>query len=343
MKFDSVRWGIIGCGDVTEVKSGPGFALADGSTLQAVMRRNAARAEDYARRHNVPRWYADADALIRDETVDAVYIATPPGSHCEYALRVAEAGKPCYVEKPMARSYAECVRMNEAFAKAKLPLFVAFYRRALPRFVTAKRLIDEGRLGSVTSISYSMVQVARNQSTLGWRVEAKEAGGGLFLDLGSHTLDILDWLLGPLEKVAGLALNRAGNYPVEDGVALSFQAGGAIGTATWNFAGAQAEDQIVIDGTSGRLRLSTFGQEPLQLETSSGVQTFEGQNPRHVQAPFIQTMVDALRGVGVCPSTGQSAARTSRVMDTALETYYGGRHDEFWARQPTWLGRQAKS
>ena len=336
MKFETVRWGIIGCGDVTEVKSGPGFSLAEGSTLQAVMRRDAARAEDYARRHSVPRWYADADALIHDETVDAVYVATPPGSHCDYAVRVAAAGKPCYVEKPMARTHAECARMNEAFEKAGAPLFVAFYRRALPRFVTAKRLIEEGRLGIITGVSYTMTQTARTQSTLGWRVDATEAGGGLFLDLGSHTLDILDWLLGPLENVTGLALNRAGNYAVEDGVAMSFQTGNAIGTASWNFAGAQSHDQITIDGTSARLQLSTFGQEPLQLETSNGIETFDGQNPRHVQAPFIELMVNELRGMGNCPSTGITAARTADVMDIALQIFYGGRHDEFWARPQTW-------
>jgi len=339
----TIRWGIIGCGNVTEVKSGPGFQKATDSELVAVMRRDPNLARDYAERHNVPRWYDDAEKLISDSEVDAIYIATPPDSHAEYTVRAARAGKPIYVEKPMARTHAECARMNDAFESANLPLFVAFYRRALPRFVTAKQLIEEGRLGTLTGVSYRMTKMARAQSTLNWRVEAAEAGGGLFLDLGSHTLDILDWLLGPLENVAGLALNRTGDYAVEDGIALSFQAGNALGTAMWNFAGAKAEDIIIIDGTKGRLELSTFGQEPLQLETSSGVETFEGQNPLHVQAPLIQTIVDALRGVGSCPSTGASAARTSQVMDIALESYYGGRQDEFWTRPHTWPGRAAQS
>src|SRR3954467_14032329 len=119
---DTIRWGIIGCGDVTEVKSGPALQKAAGSALVAVMRRDAARAADYAKRHGVPRWYDDADALIRDADVDAVYVATPPGSHLQYALRVAAAGKPCYVEKPMARSHVECERMIEAFERARQPL-----------------------------------------------------------------------------------------------------------------------------------------------------------------------------------------------------------------------------
>src|SRR5690349_8649652 len=137
-----IRWGILGCGDVTEVKSGPAFQKASNSALVAVMRRDGARAADYAKRHGVPRWHDDAEALIRDPEVDAVYVATPPGTHLELALRVAAAGKPCYVEKPMARSAGECARMIEAFERANQPLFVAYYRRALPRFVRAKELID---------------------------------------------------------------------------------------------------------------------------------------------------------------------------------------------------------
>lgn len=107
----TIGWGIIGVGDVTEVKSGPAFQKADHSALVAVMRRTSALARDYAERHGVTRWYDDADALIHDPHVNAVYIATPPDTHMDYTLRVAQAGKPVYVEKPMARHHAECRRM----------------------------------------------------------------------------------------------------------------------------------------------------------------------------------------------------------------------------------------
>ena len=134
MKMKTIRWGIIGCGDVTEVKSGPALQKADHSALVAVMRRNGQLAEDFARRHGVPQWYDDAAALIHDPAVDAVYIATPPSSHKEYTLMSAAAGKPVYVEKPMARNTAECQAMIAACHKANVPLFVAYYRRALARF-----------------------------------------------------------------------------------------------------------------------------------------------------------------------------------------------------------------
>src|SRR3982751_1225430 len=122
----TIRWGIIGCGDVTEIKSGPGFQKAEGSALVAVMRRDGGKGRDYARRHGVARAYDRAEDLIADPEVDAVYVATPPSSHAELALAVAAAGKPCLVEKPMARTHAECVRMIEAFSSRRVPIWVAY-------------------------------------------------------------------------------------------------------------------------------------------------------------------------------------------------------------------------
>jgi predicted dehydrogenase len=344
---DIIRWGIIGCGDVTEVKSGPGFQKATGSKLVAVMRRNAALAEDYAKRHDVPKWYADADALINDPEVDAVYIATPPGSHLEYALRVAAAGKACHVEKPMARNTTECDAMVAAFARARLPLFVAYYRRAQPRFLKVKSLLDEGALGQVTNIAYHFTEPrhAMPAGALPWRLDAENAGGGFFLDIGSHTLDLLDFFFGALENVSGHASNFASPYEVEDTLAMSFRTPTGIpGTASWNFAGMvkdEKEDYFQFTGTQGRLTFSTFGNEPLRIDAGTGpVQEFPFTPPQHVAQPLIQTVVDDLRGVGNCPSTGVTAQRTSRVMDTVLDSYYGGRQDAFWKRKEKWPGRR---
>lgn len=349
-----IRWGIIGCGNVTEVKSGPGFQKAQGSSLVAVMRRNGELAEDYARRHNVPRWYTSADELIGDSEVDAVYVGTPPGTHLEYALRVCAAGKPAYIEKPMARNHAECQRMVEAFAAKQTPLFIAYYRRGLARFIKVKELIQTGRIGDVTSFCYryaaplspslSSSSLPReretNMQTLPWRLIAEHAGGGLFMDLGSHTLDILDFILGPLEAASGIAANQASPYDVEDTVALCCRTqAGALGSLVWNFAAGVSEDVIEINGTDGCVSLSTFGAEPVRLETENGAESFDGSLPEHVQQPLIQTIVDELLGSGsTAPSTGVSAARTARVMDLALESYYGSRDDEFWNRPQTWPG-----
>ena len=335
-----VRWGIIGCGDVTEVKSGPGFQKAAGSQLVAVMRRDGAKAEDYARRHGVPKWGVDAGALIADPEVDAVYVATPPDTHASYALQIAALGKPAYIEKPMARHAPECDWMVKAFAAAKVPLFVAYYRRRLPRFLLLEELLRDGTLGQLTGVHYRFA-APYHLAISSWRVHAETAGGGHFLDLGSHVLDLLDFLVGPLGNVHGRASNLLGNYAVEDAVAMTFDtAEGVHGGATWNFTSAARDDTLRLTGTLGEVSCAVFGNEPVRLETAEGVELLERPNPPHVAQPLIQSVVDDLLGRGECPSTGESARRTSVIMDEVLAGYYGGRGDAFWTREATWPGRQ---
>ncbi len=319
--MQTVRWGIIGCGDVTEVKSGPAFAKAAGSSLVAVMRRDGARAADYARRHGVARWYDDADALVSDPEVDAVYVATPPAAHKEHVLRAARAGKPVYVEKPMAVDLGECEAMMAACRAAGVPLFTAYYRRALPRFLKVRALLDAGEIGDVRAVRVALERPA----ALGvdtWRVDPAIAGGGHFVDLASHTLDLLDYLLGPITRVRGEADNQAGRYVAEDIVCGEWSfASGARGVGQWCFSGGGALDRVEIIGTMGRLTFATFDDAPVVLERDETTTPFTIAHPPHVQQPLIQTIVDELRGEGHCPSTGESGARTTAVMDQLLQSY----------------------
>jgi 1,5-anhydro-D-fructose reductase (1,5-anhydro-D-mannitol-forming) len=327
-----IRWGIIGCGAVTEVKSGPAFQQIPGSQLHAMMRRDGARARDYAQRHGVPRWYDDAQALIDDAQVDAVYVATPPSSHKRYALMSIAAGKPVYIEKPMALDAAECAAIVEAGQAAGVPVFVAYYRRMLPRFHAVRRLLFEQRaIGTPRQIEVSYQSPLNrgayaDPSALPWRVQPAIAGGGLFVDLGSHTLDMLDWLFGPLLAVSGQATNQAGAYPAEDRVTMSFAfASGVQGRADWNFCGDAHHDRIEVIGGQGRLRFSTFGDTAIVLENSEGVREWRIENPTPIQQPLIETIVAELRGqAGACPSSGPSAARTSAVIDQVLASYRRG-------------------
>lgn len=320
-----IRWGIIGCGDVTEIKSGPGFQQAERSSLVAVMRRDAAKAADYARRHQVPRWYAEADALIRDPEVDAVSIATPPASHCELALRVAAAGKPALVEKPMARDHTECVRMIEAFRAAGIPLFVAYYRRALPKFLKVQSLLAEGAVGKVLAadVKQSFPTGPVDKTHPPWRFQPEVGGGGLFVDLASHSLDLLDWLFGPVERVAGFADRTRDDYAVEDAVVLCFRhESGVQGTGRWHFTAKPRHDWVEIVGTDGYLGFPVFGPDPIVLRTDRGEQIWTIGHPPAIQQPFIQSVVDHLEGCGECPSTGDTASRTNWVMDQVLKNYY---------------------
>jgi predicted dehydrogenase len=325
----TVRWGIIGCGSVTEVKSGPGFQQAEGSALVSVMRRDAAKAQDYARRHNVPKWTADAQALIDDPDVDAVYIATPPHMHHAYTLAAARAGKPVYVEKPMALDTAQCQEMTNACQAAGVPLFVAYYRRALPRFLKVKALVESGAIGQLRTVRIDLSTPLQSPAPgeLPWRLDPQVAGGGLFVDLASHTLDYLDYLLGPIQAACGFAANQAGAYPAEDIVSGAFQfASGVQGVGQWCFSSAQSRDRIDLTGTSGRIRLTTFDESPILLENEAGTQSLAIFNPTTIQLPLIQQIVDDLRGLGTCVSTGETALRTTRVMDQLLAGYYSEQH-----------------
>jgi predicted dehydrogenase len=342
---ETIRWGIIGCGDVCEVKSGPGFRLARGSALVAVMRRNGALAADYARRHGVPRWYDDAHALVDDPEVDAVYIATPPGAHVEGVALAAAAGKPVYVEKPMARNAAECDAMLAACAAARQKLFVAYYRRALPRFLKIRDLLAAGAIGPLTGVGYRIAlptPANADPARGGWRLDVVNSGGGLILDLGSHVLDLIDFFTGPipLDSIQAHAARLTGRSDAEDAVTAIFRTQSGVPAATvWNFASPVREDLLEFTGTAGRISASVFSTDTVRLETARGVETFELPAPPHIAQPLIQTVVDELLGRGTCPSTGDSARRTNAVLDRILDRYYGGRADAFWQRVPTWPGR----
>ncbi|MDF2923080.1 MAG: oxidoreductase [Paenibacillaceae bacterium] len=320
----TVRWGIIGCGDVTEVKSGPALQKAEGSSLSAVMRRNGELARDYAVRHGVARWYDQADALIRDPEVDAVYVATPPSSHKEYTLAAAAAGKPVYVEKPMAANVRECEAMIAACKQAGVPLYTAFYRRGLPRFQRVKEWIDSGAIGEVRLVR--TVQTAKPLQDVAdsfWRVDPAISGGGLFLDVGSHTLDLLDYLLGPIRDVSGHASNLGSPYKAEDTVSGEYVfESGVHGTGIWCFNAYANEDYSEIVGSKGSIVFSSFGEQSIVLRTADREQPEFIAHPPHVQQPLIQTIVNELLGEGKALSTGESAMRTSKVMEAMVRNYY---------------------
>lgn len=323
----TIRWGIIGVGDVTEVKSGPALQKADNSELVAVMRRTGHLAKDYAQRHGVPKWYDDAEALIHDPDVDAVYVATPPSSHKEYTIMAAQAGKPVYVEKPMALNYNECQQMLDACRTAGVPLFVAYYRRALRRFLKIRELIDAGAVGDVRFVNITLHmpvrEEERDRENLSWRVLPEIAGGGRFVDLASHMLDFLDYVLGPIRAVEGFAENQASLYPAEDIVTGAWVFESDVqGAGTWCFTAFEEVDRTEIVGTEGRISYSTFGADPVVLTTGAGVGEFAIEYPPHIQQPLIQTVVDELTDAGRCPSTGETAARTTWVMDQMLREYY---------------------
>ena len=328
---------MIGCGEVAEQKSGPGFYRARHSTLLAVSDRTGAKAQAFARRHNVPRWHDDPDAIIRAADIDAVYIATMTDSHYEYAMRCAAAGKPVLVEKPMAMSYAQGLEMAEACRSAQVPLWVAYYRRALPRFVKLRELVQGGAIGDVRMVVTRHFQQVPppdkiNGPFWGWRLTPALSGGGPFFEAIGHALDIFDYVLGPIAEVRTFAANQADAYPTEDIVTAAYRfQSGAYASGAWCFAADFDDEYNEIIGSKGRIRYSTFpplkpgsGSKPAPMRIIRGdaaVEELPIDDPPYVHEPLIQTIVDEMNGQGRCPSTAESALRTARVIDASLAEF----------------------
>ena len=320
--MDGIRWGIIGCGAVTEVKSGPALQQAQDSELVAVMRRNGALARDYAQRHQVPRWYDDAEALLQDPEVNAIYIATPPAFHAPYAIRAAEAGKHIYVEKPMALNHAECQQMMAAAQANGVQLYVAYYRRYLPLFQKVKALLEAGAIGTAAQVQVFLARTPNaryHTSPLPWRVQPELSGGGLFVDMGSHQIDLLQYLLGPIARVSGQATNLGGHYPAEDHVMAQWtHAPGISVSGTWDFQAPAPADEIIIQGSEGQLSFATFAPAPLVWQHQDTTQSFTFDALPHVQLPMVQAVVNAFLGKGSCSSDGESAGIVNWVIDHFL-------------------------
>ncbi len=320
--MDSVRWGIIGCGDVTEVKSGPAFNKVPGSSLVAVMRRDAEKAKDYASRHGVQAWYDDAGKLINDPRVNAVYVATPPLFHEQYTMASLLAGKPVYVEKPMALTQAACERMANASEKHNVKISVAHYRRALPLYLKVKEILDSNLIGKPRFINLQTWQSPRSgiiaKSEVNWRVDPSVSGGGIFHDLSPHQLDILIKYFGSVKRASGFSANQAGLYTADDIVSGEMEfTNGIIFKGLWCFSVSPeaAREQCEIAGSEGMISFSFFAGSELSLTIKRGKEIITFENPQHVQQPMIEKVVNYFLGHGPNPCSAMEAGEVMRIMD----------------------------
>jgi predicted dehydrogenase len=324
MKF--INWGFIGCGEVTEKKSGPAFNEVEGSKVVAVMSRNEMKARLYAERHHIQKWYTDAQKLIDDPDINAIYIATPPSSHATFAIMAMRAGKPVYIEKPLAASYEDCARINRISKETGVPCFVAYYRRYLPYFKRVKSIINDSLIGNIVNVQIRFSVPPRDLDyksgeDLPWRLQPDISGGGYFYDLAPHQLDLLQDLFGVITRAHGYPANRVHLYQAEDTVSASFQfESGVVGCGSWCFVGHQSakEDRVEIIGDKGLLSFSVYNYDPIQLVTSEGITNIVVPNPPYVQLPIIKAVIEDLQGLSVCTCTSVSATPVNWVMDRIL-------------------------
>lgn len=319
-------WGFIGCGEVTEKKSGPAFNEVPGSHVVAVMSRNAEKAESYAKRHNIKKWYTDPLELINDPEINAIYIATPPSSHATFAIMAMKAGKPVYIEKPLAASYEDCARINRISELTGVPCFVAYYRRYLPYFQKVKQIIQSGAIGTPANVQIRFSVPPRDldyksNGSLPWRLQPDIAGGGYFYDLAPHQLDLIQDIFGVITRAHGYCSNMAKLYKAEDTISACFYfENGLPGSGSWCFVGHQSakEDRIEVIGEKGMLSFSVYNYSPIQLVTSEGRSSIVVPNPPYVQLPIIRSVIEHLQGIGICECTSVSATPVNWVMDRIL-------------------------
>lgn len=312
-----MKWGFIGCGSVVERKSGKPFNIEGKSEVLAVMCRNLESAKAYAESHQVPLYYNDGDKLIENEEIDAIYIATPTSTHVPYAKKAIAAGKAVYIEKPMGMNTAECLDMLELAKEKNVPVFVAFYRRGLEKFNDIKALIEAGEIGEIRSVNIVQYEKA-GTGEYEWRRDPAIAGGGLFHDLGCHTLDILDYIVSPIEEVYGFSGNQRKVYDSDDIVTASFRfANGVLGTGMWCFDVDEDLDQVEITGNQGKVVFNVYGNA-LTIVRNGEVEEREYSNPDFIQEGLIHNVIGALRGEVEARSTGDTALRTVKVMDKIL-------------------------
>ena len=343
-----VRWGIIGCGDVVETKNGPALYLANHSELAGIWNRTAEKAREWTARHGHGRVYGSMEELLADPAIDIVYVATTPDCHKSQALAVAAAGKHCYLEKPIALSYAEAEEIKAAFAEAGTRCFVAHYRRGMPRYREAKRLIDAGAIGTVRGVQIIRTQRQTAEELLPyeqkpWRVRPEVSGGSHFYEGDAHMLDLVDYLVGPIEDFTLKASNETGYYPGEDVVALSgITTRRVMVSGLWCYATYKAIDRFLIFGDAGSIEFPYYDNTaPMRLETIAGgaeahvahegamgvvregpeleMRLVETPSDPYVGLGQVQDIVDELLGVPgrFCQSTLDSAMRTLRITDAA--------------------------
>ena len=319
--MNDVNWGIIGCGNVTESKSGQAYNKAPNSKLVAVMRRDAVKAADYASRHHVDRWYSEADELLNDAEVNAVSIATPPAFHLEYAIAALKKGLNVYVEKPVTRTAQEAQAMADAVKQYNGKLTVAHYRRALPMFLHVKKLLADNIIGDIRTVQIRMWKSIKPDliadSETNWRVQPELSGGGYFHDLAPHQLDLMLYYFGEPEKYHGYSLNQSGVNAADDHVCgeIVFK-NKVVVNGSWSFNVAESEtlDSCEIIGTKGRISFPFFGNFVSwknELEES----TMNFTHPEHIQQPMIEKIVTYFRGEGPNPCAIEEAVTLMKILD----------------------------
>lgn len=319
-----IVWGMIGCGDVTEVKNGPGLYLAENSRLKAVTNRTISKACSWVMRHGHGEVYSDVEAIFNDPEIDIVYIATTPDMHMEYAIRCAEAGKHCLIEKPLALNYEEGLKIKEAFDKAGRNAYVAFYRRSLNRFNKVSELVREGTIGKLQAVN-AIRYVKPVRQPEAWRMKPEISGGNIFTETEIHVLDYIYSILGEAKSCSWVKNTFDSDSREFDALSMSVMfESGVIGSGQWLYNCQTEEDRVELIGDKGIIRFEFFNNaSPVYVITSSGTVEYIIKDSDNVGRNMEQEIVNELNGKGHFSGTIDAALATLKLTSDIIKSPQG--------------------
>ncbi len=328
-----IRWGFLGCGKVVQKKSGDAFRNVPNSEIAVIMRRDIHAAKMSAEHFGAPVWCDNIEELLSYD-IDAVYIATPPGLHYEQAMECLKAKKAVYLEKPFARNYIEAKALTESFEAVGVPLYIGHYRRALPRFLKIREMLNDKVIGDIKTIDFHLNRIfSPKEAETTWLYNPVLSGGGKYYDIAPHTVDIINFLFGDIVEVKGNAKNLGIGCPLENIVEMYFKTEKGIdGIAKFNCVAEEKSDRMLVVGTNGTMEFSVHGKTDVIVKDIHGnvQEQFDLPDPKAVEEAMVRSVVEDLLRVSECESKAKDVLVTYKILDEVLNEFYGGRSDDFW-------------
>lgn len=313
-----LRWGLIGCGDISRKRVAPALRDASGSRLEAISRAQADKLDEFARDFEVPKRFADWRELVGEPDIDAVYVATPVSLHEPQTIAAAEAGKHVLCEKPMALDPAACQRMIDACGANNVKLSIAYYRRFYPVLDRMRELVGVGAIGKLALVQANAFEFFDRQpgQARRWIIEREQSGGGPMMDFGSHRAELFHHFFGPVEQARGV-MDRVlfDHREVEDtSVALFKLAGGARGVLTVTHAAAEGQDTLSLYGSEGSLHSPVLNVGELHIRTKEGERVESWPPHANLHQPLVEDFIVAITENREPAVSGEDGLAAQRIM-----------------------------
>lgn len=320
-----LKWGLIGCGDISEKRVAPALRDLENCELVTVNRANYTKAKDFARQFGARKWTKDWREILDDEEVQAVYIATPVYLHAEMTIAAAEAGKHVLCEKPMGMNTKECDDMIDACTSNGVKLGVAYYRHFYPAVKRIKDIIASGEIGIVANAQINNFEPFNRKpgEPRYWLLEKDKAGGGPMMDMGCHRIEVFTNILGPIQEAKGFLTNVLYEREVEDtAIAHLLFETGTTAVLTSSHAAFEPQDTLDVFGCKGSIHVPVLNEGTMTIKTSDGERVEKHPPHANVHQPLVDDFTRAVledREPGV---TGEAGRAVTAVEDMIYERVF---------------------